>query len=281
MSADMSRIFSFEDVCVVILTLNEEQTLETAIRSVRWSSEVWVVDSGSSDRTIEIAQHLGARTLAHVQEGPFLISEQRNWAVDHIETSREWILFLDADEAATDAFARAVLDGINSPSRPAALYAAPAFMYHNTWLKRSSGYPNWHPRILRRTGRVRFTGGVWEDFASDGVVGKVVEPYIHRTNAKGLSDWIEKHDRYARWEAERILSVADEPPDSRRGSLRALRYRLGPVRKFAAIAYQGLVRRGLLDGPEGLSYMKRMFIYELMIDEHLREKRRIQAHQQL
>lgn len=262
-----------KDIAVVILTLNECATIDKAILSVQWSGDVFVVDSGSTDGTVETAARLGAHVLENRQDGPFLITEQRNWAVKNIPTESPWILFLDADELATEEFVESLVDEINSSSTLDGLYAAPAFIYHDVWLRRCSGFPNWHPRVVRRGSGLWFVGGVWEEFTQGHELSRVPKPYIHHPNAKGLSDWLEKHDRYARWDAQRTLDVRDggRSEDHRRKILRRIRYSLGPLRKYFAIVYLAILRGGILEGPEGRSYLKRMFVYELLIDEHHRE----------
>lgn len=253
-------------ISAVILTLNEEETISRAISTLTWCDEVFVVDSDSHDRTREIATASGASVYVHKQDGPFLISDQRNWAISNLPIESEWILFLDADEECTPEFRDEILRVI-SMTRLDAYYAAPAFMYYGKWLKHISGFPNWHPRLIRRKSSISFTGGVWEDFCKKNSAGYISSPYIHETNAKGLEDWIAKHFRYAHWESMKIIGYSSPDASDRRGLLRSLRYRLGPLRKYIAILYLFIVRKGFLDGAEGRSYLRRMFIYELLIDE--------------
>lgn len=251
----------------VILTLNEEKTVGKAIKSLAWCEEVFIVDSGSSDKTTAIAESLGAKVYVNIPKGDFLITEQRNWALRSLPFLGKWVLFLDADEESTEAFRIEVSKAITS-DRCDAFYAAPAFMYYGRWLKRISGYPNWHPRIVKIGSCITFTGGVWEDFSTKELAGKINAPYIHETNAKGLEDWLEKHVRYAKWESSKILETdLQERTTGRRKILRNIRYRLGGLRKYISIIYLAIGRRGLLDGREGRSYLRRMFIYELLIDE--------------
>ena len=267
------------DVTAVILTLNESAVVARAIKSLTWCSEIHVLDSGSTDSTLDICKQLGVRIHKNRQAGPFLIAEQRNWALDNIPSDATWMLFLDADEECTSGFADSIMRGIESSS-PSAYYAAPAFFYHGHWLRRMSGYPNWHPRLLRRDSGIRFGGGVWEDFVMPRVgdygvpvIGHLREPYLHYANAKGANEWLEKHIRYASWEADKISAPpATLKAKGRRGVARKVRYRLGPLRKFAALFHILIVRRGILDGPAGWSYARRMFVYEKMIDIMVEER---------
>ena len=74
------------------------------------------------------------------------------------------------------------------------------------WLKYTQGYPNWHPRLLKR-GVVHFEGGVWEGFSAARSISRIHQPYEHYAFSKGIDDWLERHRRYADWEAERIEAV--------------------------------------------------------------------------
>jgi glycosyltransferase involved in cell wall biosynthesis len=260
-------------ISAVVLTLNEAETVAAAIKSLSWCDEVFVVDSDSQDKTREISSSLGATVAVHKQDGVFLISEQRNWAIANLPIKSDWVLFLDADEESTPSFQAAVNQALKEPESYTAFYAAPAFIYYGKWLKRISGYPNWHPRIVLVESTTRFTGGVWEDFSHPAQAGQISKPYIHRTNAKGLSDWVEKHVRYAAWEGQGIRKQrSGEAASLRRAALRRIRYSLGPFRKYIAILYLAIIRGGVLDGRQGLSYLRRMFIYELLIDESLKEQ---------
>lgn len=263
---------SVPSISAIILTLNEEATIAAAIRSLSWCHEVFVVDSNSTDSTREIATQLGAEVAVHSQAGTFLISNQRNWAMANLPIKSKWVLFLDADEESTPSFQSAVIQALEQSTNYTSFYTAPAFMYYGKWLKRISGYPNWHPRIVLAGSTNCFTGGVWEDFDQPHQAGRIAEPYIHRTNAKGLADWVEKHVRYAAWEGEGIRKQGlGTAVSTRRSLLRRIRYSLGPARKYAAILYLAIIRGGVLDGPQGRSYLRRMFIYELLIDESLKE----------
>lgn len=263
-------------IAAVILTLNEEETIARALESLDWCNELHVVDSGSTDGTIEKAQALGARVYTHPQEGPFVIAEQRNWALDNIESSAEWVLFLDADEIATPEFSKAVVEACAEPAATS-LMAAPAFYFQGTWLKRSSGFPNWHPRGVRLGSAQRFTGGVWEAFLHDDGVRQIRAPYAHYVSEKGARAWIEKHLRYAEWESDQILDFASARAitPQRRRRLRSIRYRLGALRKWFAVSHLLFVRGGALDGTAAWRYARRMMVYELLIDVLLDEKRRI------
>ena len=92
-------------IVAIILTKNEENNIERCIESVQFCKDVVVLDSGSNDRTAEIAVRLGAKVFVHIQPPPFKISEQRNWILDQYPFQKEWILYIDADEVVTKPLA--------------------------------------------------------------------------------------------------------------------------------------------------------------------------------
>ena len=163
------------ECAVVILTMNEEDNIGAVLDSVSgWAAQAYVVDSGSTDKTVEVAERHGATVLHHCAPGAFVITDQRNWSIEALAPTDDWVLFLDADERATPEFLRAVEtatrdDGLDG------YYAAPRFIYQGTWLRRFMGYPNWHPRLVQ-TSRCRLIGGVWEDFPRQPVSGTSRSP---------------------------------------------------------------------------------------------------------
>src|ERR1700720_982173 len=94
-------------ISVIILTKNEGRDLPACLKSLKWSDDIHVLDSGSIDRTIDIAGKYGA----NVRFNPFeSFGKQRNFALDNLDIRNEWVLFLDADEIVTDSFLRAIVN---------------------------------------------------------------------------------------------------------------------------------------------------------------------------
>ena len=151
------------------------------------------------------------------------------------------------------------------------------------WLRYSGLYPSYQVRLGHRD-RFRFKQvghGQREDLAPERV-GTLTEPYLHYSFSKGLSDWVDKHNRYASAEAReavRLLAtgggldwaglVAREPTRRRR-ALKALSIRL-PLRPLLRFLYMYLLRRGFLDGRAGLTYCRLLAIYEYLIVLKTRE----------
>lgn len=247
---------------VIILTLNEADRIEACIKSVRSTEQVFVVDSGSSDDTVLIAESLGAISAVNRPRGVFLIAEQRNWALENLPIATEWVLFLDADEIATPEFLAAVEKSIQSGEARDGFWAAPKFVYQGTWLKRFMGFPNWHSRVLHRG--TRLVGGTWETFPSEGSFGYISEPYLHFPDDRGLEDWVTRHLRYARARAS-ASDTGSKPRQKIR--LQKVAERFGAFRPLAVLFYYLLIRRGVLDGGSVWSYARRTMIYELMVLE--------------
>ena len=88
---------------ILILTRNEEENLPRCLAAARGLGELIVLDSGSTDRTVEVARAGGAQVFSHPFEA---FGAQRNWALDHCEIATPWVLFLDADEVVTQCFCR-------------------------------------------------------------------------------------------------------------------------------------------------------------------------------
>ena len=270
----------FVHITAVVLTKNEVANLERCLGSLRWCAEIVVVDSGSTDGTPEKARELGARVFSHVQSPPFKIDVQRNWALDHAVIATPWVLFLDADETVPAELALELSRVCGDAACACdAFELTPRYLFWGRWLKRTQGYPNWHPRVVR-LGRARFTGGVWEHFAEGARVGRIATPYDHFANSKGLSDWLARHDRYSSWDAEKIVAYLDSGSDAALGStrkigLRRWAARLWPARPWARFLQTYVLRLGFLEGRAAFAFCLLYFCYDWMTVVKVVERRRL------
>ena len=255
-------------VAGVVLCLNEVSNLSRCLASLSWCDELLVVDSGSNDGSQRQAIQLGARVSEHRQAGPFLIAAQRNWALDNCDLRSDWVLFLDADEVVGDACRSAICCAISAPDTPDGFELTPRYWFLGRWLKRTQGYPNWHPRLVRR-GHLYFEGGVWESFPADKHVGRIQEPYEHFAFSNGIDDWIERHRRYADWDARTIneyLKTLDERSlkTSRSLLLRKVSSHLWPLRPLARFIHKYIIQMGFTEGWQGLLFASLMGFYDLI-----------------
>jgi glycosyltransferase involved in cell wall biosynthesis len=268
-------------VAAVVLTLDESTNVERCVGSLMWCDDIVVLDSGSSDDTKQMARKLGARVYEHRPPIPFQISDQRNWALTNCHLSADWVLFLDADEQVPTALAREIRARIRSTSADG-FQIANKYIFYGRWMKRSQRYPQWHDRLVR-TGPTRYEGGVWEHFPRSTGIERLDEPYLHFGNSKGFRDWLQRHDRYAAWEATIAETYLDSHDRSafrteRRLAARAAAARLWPFRPFVRFFYTYIVRLGFTEGLPGLLLALRYSMYEYMIVENILEQRRRRSH---
>lgn len=257
-----------QTIAGVVLTLNEDNDLARALQSLTWCDELLVVDSGSTDRTQEVAERFGAHFVEHIQTPPFLITEQRNWALNNSVLKSDWVLFLDADEEVGSTLAEQILNCINSATAMDAYELTPRYWFLGQWLKRTQGYPNWHPRLVRR-GFAHFHGGVWESFMPGTRVGRLCVPYEHYAFSKGFDDWLERHQRYASWDAIQIaelLSSRSLRPHliQRQWLLRLVASRFWILRPPLRFFQKYIVQLGFIEGWRSLLFCLMMFFYDLM-----------------
>ena len=266
-------------VSIIILTKNEEQDLPACLDSLRWCDDIHVLDSNSSDQTVEIALYYGAFIYTHPFES---FGKQRNYALDTIKTRYDWILFLDADEVASNAFKKAMVDAISKADEHlAGFYCCWKMMLEGTWLKHCDNFPKWQFRLMRK-GRARFTDfghGQKEDQVI-GRIGYLNEPYLHFGFSKGWLHWIERHNRYSSQEA--LVRLYNRPPlkniINRHGSVRnpALKSWLSylPMWPLLRFVHAYILNLGFIEGIPGFIYCTNMGYYEFLIQIKMRELKR-------
>lgn len=263
-------------ISVVILTLNEEVNMEACLRSCAWCDDVHVVDSGSKDRTVELASSLGAKTYFHPFES---FGAQRNWAIDNTNPKHEWIFHLDADERFTPELVEEMRRVIAANPVEAGYYVPSKFMFMGRWLKRTVSYPTYQMRFFHKV-RMRFTDwGHGQREQTEGKVGTLHQPYLHYALSKGLADWLDRHNKYSTKEAAQALEAQREPLRlgdlvakdrvARRRALKSLFYRL-PMRATIRYWLTLWVLGAILEGEAGRTYASLMHVYERMITLKIR-----------
>ena len=268
-----------QNLSIVILTYNEADNLPRCLRSIAGFGDVVVVDSGSKDATVEIAATLNARIYQHAFES---FGRQRNWALHNCELKTDWVLFLDADEAATPEFRQAVNNAIEAAADSVAgFYCCWKMMIGNRWLKRSDSFPKWQLRIVRR-GRADFidSGHGQKEGKIDGELGYIREPYLHYALSKGWDEWWMKHNRYADEEAIDRLSrsvswveVFSRDPSRRNRAAKPLLSRI-PGWPLLRFLHMYILKGGFLEGREGFTYCAGIGRYEGLIRRKMRALRR-------
>jgi len=267
-------------ISVLILTLNEEANLPACLESVRYSDDLVVFDSFSSDHTVEIAKAAGARVIQRTFDN---YAAQRNAALTEVTYRHPWVLMLDSDECLSPSLRAEIEQVLSRPDEKITLYRMRRKdMFLGRWLRRSSGYPTWFGRLVR-LGHVWVEREVNEEYHTDGQVGFLRKHLIHHPFNKGASYWFERHNRYSSFEALALIQESkaglgcselfSKDPVLRRKALKRLAYRL-PGRSLIAFSYLYFFRLGFLDGKAGLFFCALRCFYEYMIDVKVAELRR-------
>lgn len=224
------------ELSVTIITLNEEENLREALQSVAWADEIVLVDSGSTDRTREVARQFTDRVL--VREWPGY-SAQKNFAAG--EARHDWVLSLDADERVTGELASDI-KRVMSRGPDWRGYRMPRVSrYLGRWLRSTDWYPDYQLRLYdRRHGR--WNGRpVHESVAVDGPVGTLRHELQHHPY-RDISQHLQTIDRYTTLAAQVMFAEG-----RRAGPVGLL------VHPIAAFLRNALLRKGLLDGSAGLT----------------------------
>jgi glycosyltransferase involved in cell wall biosynthesis len=264
---------------IVILTKNEEANLPSCLAAVKWCDDVVVLDSFSTDRTMEIARAAGVRVFQRAFDD---FAGQRNYALDSIEFKHPWLFHLDADEHFTNEL-REECERVAAADQHSGFMVPSKLMFMGRWLKHAGMYPTYQMRFLKR-GEVRFQQhghGQREAEVKRGL-GTLREPYLHYNFSKGMADWLEKHERYSTQEAEQAVRAGNTAVSfaglftgdgvSRRRTAKAISYRL-PFRPALRFFYNYILRLGLLDGVAGYHYCRLLARYEAMTSRKMRELR--------
>lgn len=256
-------------VTVVIPTRNEARHLARCLSAIRRFSEVYVVDSQSTDSTVEVARALGAKVVQFHYHGGW--PKKRQWALDSLPFENDWVLLLDADEILTSDLA----DEIQAAIRDVNLAGYWVFLRINFMGRelRFGGNGFWKLSLFRR-GKGHFECRlkdqdqsmsdieVHEHIVLDGRVGKLRHALPHH-NVESLARYLTKHNEYSNWEA-RVLSQATEPSGELPPALfgnQAQRRRWLKRRFFGLpgsplffFFYKYVLLLGVLDGVPGLIY---------------------------
>jgi len=258
-------------ISILILTLNEEKNLSACLKAVSWSDDVVVFDSFSTDTTVEIAKAAGARVIQHKFDN---YSAQRNAALS-VVFKHPWVLMVDADEIVPEDLSLEIIQKIKDVLPNVDIFRMRRKdMFLGKWLKHSSVYPTWFPRLLR-VGQVWVERQINEEVHCRGVILNLDAHIIHYPFNKGFAFWFQRHNQYSTMEAVALVNetrdrmcwskLFSKDPVIRRKWLKQLAYRL-PCRPFLVFVYLYIVRMGFLDGVAGWHYSRMRAIYEHMID---------------
>ena len=264
-------------ISVLILTRDEEQDLPGCLDSVAWSDDIHVLDSGSTDRTTEIALERGASvTTRHFDT----YAAQRNAAMQ-LHFRHAWVLVLDADERPTAELSTEMQRAVAvAPENVSGYRMRRRDFLWGTWLKHAQMTP-YYVRLLR-VGHVHYIRDVNEIVEVNGDILELHSPLDHFAFSKGISHWIAKHNTYSSKEAELLASgnaihgasiyqaLFARNFHERRVAQKAIFYEL-PARPLIKWMYMMFVRGAVLDGHAGVMYATLHSFYEFLIEVKCRE----------
>lgn len=284
-----------EKLGVLILTSNEEKNIEKCIASIQpTGASIYIVDSFSDDRTVEIAQSMGARVFKNKWT---TYADQLNWGLDNAGIDEDWIMRVDADEEFTPELVSAILKLMKSPpSDVSGVYIRRRVYFMGQWIKYGGYYPTWLLRIFRN-GQGRCESLFMDEHivVKEGSTISIKADIIDKNN-KDLTFWTDKHNKYASREVldivnkekkiqlgkidENIDASLSGKQDSVRRWIKDKIYLRTPlfVRPFLYFIYRYVVRFGFLDGRRGLIFhFLQAFWYRFLVDAKLYEYRKKQT----
>ena len=221
----------------VLITKNAAGLLAACLESLAFCDEIVVVDSGSDDSTVEIAERHGARVIQSEWRGFGL---QKQFAVE--QASHEWVLCIDADERVSEVLRERIEAALSAPSVAGYRFAR-CNRFMGRYLRHGEGYPDWSLRLFDRRAARWSDDAVHEKVIAGGEIGTLQGDLLHES-AESLETYLAKQNRYSTLAANEALERG------KRVSVAHLL--LSPVLRFIKFYF---FRLGLLDGLPGLVHI--------------------------
>ena len=264
-------------VSVLIPIKNEAANLPRCLGCVNWADEIIVVDSQSTDGSIEIAQQHGATVVQFEFNG--IWPKKKNWALENVPFRNDWVFILDADEVLPEGSEEEFASAIAQAGSIVGYWINRRFNFMGRWLQHAY-YPNWNLRLFRHSlGRYeKLTDSptesgdneVHEHVVVNGPTGQLRSELDHYA-FPSVEVFVEKHNRYSNWEArvaaDRFLKGTtghfEEMPVGLRRKLKLMSHRL-PFRPLLRFLYIYIWQKGFLDGREGYYFARLHATYEFL-----------------
>lgn len=268
-------------VSVVIPVKNEEKNIARCLDCLRDFDDVMLVDSGSTDRTCEIANgYENVKVIQFSWNGQF--PKKRNWALQNCQFRYDWILFLDGDEFVTPEFVRELVQKTTTTRHKGFWLTFDSYFmgrrlrfgdkFHKIALMRKgcgayekTGEKNWSSLDME----------VHEPMVIDGSVGRINAAIVHR-DYNGLKSYIERHNEYSSWEARQYFSLRNDQQEWNSMLFRRkLKYYLIHSRVFGGLyfVYAYIFKLGFLDGLPGFMLAAMKMSYYIQIYGKIKENR--------
>ena len=264
-------------ISAIVPVKNERANIKPCLEGLQWCDEVFVVDSQSTDGTIEIAEAAGAKVVQFHFTGTY--PKKRNWSLDTLPFRNEWVLIVDADEVVTPELADEIAAAVQQTDLDG-YFINRRFIFLGRWIRHCGYYPSWNLRLFRhKLGRyeridcpVPSIGDneVHEHVVLDSKTGFLENDMLHYAYPD-IATWVEKHNRYSDWEAHvapQLLAGSEQ--EQLIGFKQRLKRRLKrlylriPCRFVFRFIYAYFLRRGFLDGRPGFTFCVLLAFYDFL-----------------
>ncbi|TAM46980.1 MAG: glycosyltransferase family 2 protein [Gammaproteobacteria bacterium] len=226
-----------QPLSAVLITRNSAAVLPACLKSLRFADEIVIVDSGSTDTTLDIARHFNAKIVHQEWLG---YGKQKQFAV--AQAAHDWVLCVDTDERVSEPLRESILRELQAPRFHA--YQMPRRnRFLGRWLKHGEGYPDLSLRLFDRRHANWSDDPIHEKVVTAGPVGRLAGDLLHESE-QGLADYLAKQDRYTTLQAEALHARG------KRASI--ARQLLSPPLRFIKFYF---FRLGFLDGIPGLMHI--------------------------
>ncbi|WP_413173299.1 glycosyltransferase family 2 protein [Anabaena azotica] len=281
-------------VSVLIPAKNEQANLPACLTSLQPADEIFIVDSQSTDKSIEIAESYGAKVVQFKFNGSW--PKKKNWSLENLPFRNEWVLIVDCDERITPESWTEIAEVIQN-GECNGYYINRRVFFLGKWIRHGGKYPDWNLRLFKHqkgryenlsTEDIPNTGDneVHEHVILEGKVGYLKHDMLHE-DFRDLYHWLERHNRYSNWEARVYLNLLTGKDNSatiganlfgdavqRKRFLKTLWVRL-PFKPFLRFILFYIIQRGFLDGKAGYIYGRLLSQYEYQIGVKLYELRNL------
>ncbi|MEA5533061.1 glycosyltransferase family 2 protein [Crocosphaera sp. XPORK-15E] len=288
----MSKMTAKVPISVLIPAKNEQLNLPACLDSVARADEIFVVDSQSSDRSVEICQQYGANVVQFYFNGGW--PKKKNWSLENLPFRNDWVLIVDCDERITPELWDEIAEAIQNPNYNG-YYLNRKVFFLGKWIRYGGKYPDWNLRLFRhQSGRyenlhtedIPNTGDneVHEHVILKGNVGYLKYDMLH-IDFRDIFHWLERHNRYSNWEARVYYNILTGQDDSgtigsnlfgtavqRKRFLKKIWVKL-PLKPLLRFILFYFIRLGFLDGQAGYIYGRLLSQYEYQIGVKLYELR--------
>lgn len=273
-------------VSVIVPVKNEAENLRRCLPALAWADEIIVVDSQSTDATAQVAEEYGAQVVQFHFNGVY--PKKKNWALDNLPFRNEWVLIVDADEVVVPELAEEISRRIGTGEADG-FYLNMKYFFLGRRIRHCGYAECWNLRLFKhrqgRYERMPVTPGVrtgdneaHEHVELNGKALRLTHELDHYAYPT-IAAWVEKHNRYAIWEAEMYERFLSEPVPASIGRGKQLKRRLKkvylrlPARFVIRFFYAYVFRLGFLDGMPGLVFCTLLSFYDFLAWANVYEKR--------